>query len=110
MITKPMLRMKDSIATRKHQLYVCAKVTARAVSNQFNGYMGKRGHSGRIKVDHNAGSLQMEVPLTRLVALGLAQFRSSSTHKTPPPAPPHPRYHICYWSRGHAFYTRTAVH
>lgn len=61
MITRPMVRMKDSIKQRKGMLLSSAKATGRTVSHSFNNYMGKRGHSGRIKVDHNNGTLQMEV-------------------------------------------------
>jgi chromosome segregation ATPase len=70
MINRPMLRMKESIKLRKGMLLSTAKSTGKAVSHQFNAYMGKRGHSGRIKVDHNHGTLQMEVVMAGTAAGG----------------------------------------
>jgi chromosome segregation ATPase len=31
------------------------------VSHQFNHYMKERGHTGKVKVDHKLGKLEMEV-------------------------------------------------
>jgi len=57
----PAERFAVAVEKRKLALKKVAKMVGVGVSHQFNHYMKERGHTGKVKVDHKLGKLEMEV-------------------------------------------------
>lgn len=59
----PCDRLKHGVKHRQRLLRETAKDVNKIVSHRFNYYLGKKGHAGKVDVDYNSATLQLDVKM-----------------------------------------------